>query len=182
MLFTVPNILTFLRILLIPVIMICLLSGNPFYSETVSTALFIFAAISDFFDGYIARKFNQATELGRFLDPIADKLIVIGVFIALIWIGKIATIDLIPVSLIFFREIFVSGLREYLGNFGVKMPVSYIAKWKTTAQLVCLPFLMAVPIWSPYFDSGRVLLWVASILTVYTGWSYFKIALKYMKR
>ncbi len=179
---TIPNLLTFLRILLIPIIMSCLLSGNPFYSEIISTGLFIFAAISDFFDGYLARKFNQESEMGRFLDPIADKLIVIGVLIALIWIGKITPIDLIPVSLIFFREIFVSGLREYLGNFSVKMPVSYLAKCKTTAQLMAIPFLMAFPIWSPFFDTGRAILWFASALTVYTGYSYFKIALKYMKR
>lgn len=180
--FTIPNILTYLRILLIPVIMLCLLSGDPLYSETISTALFIFAAISDFFDGWLARKLNQSSELGRFLDPIADKLIVVGAFLALIWVGKIYPVDLIAVTLILFREILVSGLREYLGNFSVKMPVSYVAKWKTTAQLVCLPFLMAVPQWSELFTTGRVIMWIAALLTVYTGLSYFRTALKYMKR
>ena len=180
--FTLPNLLTYIRISLIPFVMICLFSGDSFYSEKVSTFLFLIAALSDFFDGYLARQLNQSSELGRFLDPIADKLIVIGVFVALLFTGRIYSVDLIPITLIFFREIFVSGLREYLGNFGAKVPVSYVAKWKTTAQLVCIPFLMAVPVWSPFYDAGRILLWVASLLTVYTGWDYFKIALRYMKR
>ncbi|MHA1549855.1 MAG: CDP-diacylglycerol--glycerol-3-phosphate 3-phosphatidyltransferase, partial [Alphaproteobacteria bacterium] len=154
---------------------------NTFYGETLATVFFIIAAVSDFFDGYFARKWNQVSELGRFLDPIADKLIVVGVLLMLVSIGKVAGYHIIPVALIFFREIFVSGLREYLGNFSVKVPVSKLAQWKTTTQLVAIPFLIYFPIWEDFFTVGIVFLWIAAFLTIQTGWSYFKIALKYMK-
>ncbi|MBN2675692.1 MAG: CDP-diacylglycerol--glycerol-3-phosphate 3-phosphatidyltransferase [Alphaproteobacteria bacterium] len=180
--FSIPNILTYLRIILIPVIMILLLSGNPTYSETLAVVLFGIAAISDFFDGYFARKLDQISEIGRFLDPIADKLIVVGVLLILCATGKISEWHLVPVSLILFREILVSGIREYLGNFSVTMPVSNLAKWKTATQLTAIPFLIYFPVWEKFFTVGLVFLWLAAGLTVQTGWQYLKIGYRYMKR
>ena len=177
-----PNLLTGLRIALIPIVMLLMLSGDSFYREDLAVLFFGLAGITDFFDGYLARKWNKESEIGRFSDPIADKLIVVGVLVILLVTGKIMLIDLLPVSLILFREIFVSGLREYLGNFSVKLPVSWLAKWKTAVQLIALPFLIFFPIWSDYFIIGRVLLWISAILAIKTGWSYFKVAIKYMKR
>jgi CDP-diacylglycerol--glycerol-3-phosphate 3-phosphatidyltransferase len=173
---TLPNILTGFRIAVIPVI--CLLVFIP-YAEAAWAAfvLFVLAAVSDFFDGYLARIWNARSVLGRVFDPIADKLLVGALLLCLVANGTIVTIDLIPATAIILRELLVSGLREYLGPLGIVLPVSKLAKWKTTAQLVSLAMLLlAFPL--PVWTAGLIMLWLAAGLSVWTGWDYLRQAWK----
>ena len=141
-LWALPNVLTYIRILIIPAIFCILYSKNEIYSNYVACFLFGFASITDYFDGYLSRKMKLTSEIGRFLDPIADKLLVATILIVLVQTKFIGIFETILASIIICREIFVSGLREYLGNFHTKMPVSRLAKWKTTAQLFAISFLL----------------------------------------
>ena len=144
------------------------------------TALGIYsaAAITDFFDGYLARAWSQQSSLGRMLDPIADKLLVAAVLLVLSADHTIAGPSLWAAIVILCREILVSGLREYLAELRVPVPVTAVAKWKTAAQLLALGFLIAGPAGEAVLPGsifvGTVLLWVAAILTLYTGWDYMK--------
>ena len=137
---TFANILTYLRILIIPIIFYMLYSKDILYSNYISCGLFILASITDYLDGYISRKTKTTSEIGRFLDPIADKLLVSTVLIALVQTKFVGMLETIIATVIICREIFVSGLREYLGNFNTKMPVSKLAKWKTAIQLFAIIF------------------------------------------
>ena len=134
---TLPNLITLARILVIPVICVFVVSGWPLL-QWLALLLFIIAAVSDWVDGYLARRMNLGSAVGRMLDPIADKLLVGALLVTLAWTRDLSALDLIPAIAILLREIFVSGLREYLGNAGVTIPVSFLAKWKTTVQLVAL--------------------------------------------
>ena len=143
LLWALPNVLTYIRILIIPVIFYLLyLKNDEFWSHYVACGLFVGASITDYFDGYLSRRWNMTSEIGRFLDPIADKLLVATVLIVLVQTKFYCMMETILASVIICREIFVSGLREYLGNFHVKMPVSRLAKWKTTSQLFAITFLI----------------------------------------
>jgi len=146
--------------------------------------IFIVAGITDFFDGYLARAWSQQSSLGRMLDPIADKLLVAAVLLMLVADHTITSFSIWAAIVILCREILVSGLREYLAELKVSVPVSKVAKWKTTLQLVALGFLIAgragdqiVP---GVTDVGLGLLWVAALLTLYTGWDYMKAGLKHV--
>ena len=144
------------------------------------TALGIYAAaaITDFFDGYLARAWKLQSSLGRMLDPIADKLLVAAILLKLSADGTIHGFSLWAAIIILCREILVSGLREYLAELRVPVPVTAVAKWKTTAQMIALGFLIAGPAGQAVLPgsiaTGLVLLWVAAILTLYTGWDYMK--------
>jgi CDP-diacylglycerol--glycerol-3-phosphate 3-phosphatidyltransferase len=141
-------------------------------------AIYAAAAITDFFDGYLARAWSQQSSLGRMLDPIADKLLVAAVLLALSADHTIAGPSLWAAVVILCREILVSGLREYLAELRVPVPVTAVAKWKTGVQMVALGFLIAGPAGDavlPYATGiGVGLLWVAAILTFYTGWDYMR--------
>ena len=139
--YTIPNIITFVRIILIPIILYLLFSDN---SKVVLVAglLFIVSSISDYFDGYLARTLNQSSKLGTLLDPIADKLLIAAVIIVLIDTRVIADIHVIPAIIILLREIAISGLREFLAKLNTDMPVSKLAKYKTTFQMVSLSILI----------------------------------------
>ena len=191
---SLPNILTYIRILIIPTIFCMLYSKDIVWANYISCALFVFASITDYLDGYLSRKMKLTSEIGRFLDPIADKLLVATVLIVLVQNKFIGKFETILASVIICREIFVSGLREYLGNFHVKMPVSRLAKWKTTAQLFAISFLIfGRPYLNRYYNSfwdytlfniyvvGLCLLLIASILTIWTGKQYMVKAFDYMK-
>ena len=178
---SLPNVLTYARVAAVPVV-----SGLLFWpAEPVArwTALVVFtvAALTDFFDGYLARAWSQQSSLGRMLDPIADKLIVSAVILMLAADQTILGATLWAALVILCREILVSGLREYLAELRVPMPVTAVAKWKTTAQLVALGFLIAGPSGESVIPGsvtiGVILLWVAAILTLYTGWDYMKASL-----
>lgn len=170
---SIPNIITIARIAAIPLIVWLLMTGDVGL-RIVALVLYVVAAASDWLDGYLARKWNQVSPLGRMLDPIADKLLVGIVIAALAWDGSFSGWDMIPVIAILFREFFISGLREFLGNTKVVLPVSTLAKWKTTAQLVALAIVMLERIVPGLGLVSDIVLWVAGILTVWTGWQYLR--------
>ncbi|KPL54445.1 CDP-diacylglycerol--glycerol-3-phosphate 3-phosphatidyltransferase [Prosthecomicrobium hirschii] len=181
-----PNILTFGRIAAVPVVVACFtLPELPtFTSRWVAFAIYAAAAITDFFDGYLARAWQQQSALGRMLDPIADKLLVASCLLILTDDGTIAGWTVIAAVIILCREILVSGLREFLAELRVSVPVTRLAKWKTTAQLVAIGFLIVGSAGErilPYtVEIGIVLLWIAAILTLYTGYDYFRAGIGHL--
>jgi CDP-diacylglycerol--glycerol-3-phosphate 3-phosphatidyltransferase len=168
-----PNLLTYSRIVAIPVIAWFIVSGFPTL-RWIAFALYVAAAITDFLDGYLARRWNQSSPLGRMLDPIADKLLVGALIVVFAWDGTFTPLDLIPAVLILLREIFVSGLREFMGDKGIVVKVTQLAKWKTTVQLLALGAAFLVPLLPPVTLASEALLWLAAILTVITGAQYFR--------
>ncbi|RYG81178.1 MAG: CDP-diacylglycerol--glycerol-3-phosphate 3-phosphatidyltransferase [Alphaproteobacteria bacterium] len=180
---TLPNILTLSRILALP--LLALFLWWPDWPHGYLTAWVIYAlmGVTDYFDGYVARAQGTVSKLGMFLDPIADKIMIATVI--LILVGKQVIVDwhLIAALVILAREIAVSGLREFLGGIQVSVPVSQLAKWKTTFQLGALGFLIfsrATPDWLWVLDAGLVFLWAAAVLTVITGWDYLRVGLRHM--
>ncbi len=179
----IANILTIARILLLPLIVALFYAEESWGAPAAWLCLFIYiiAAITDFFDGYVARKLNQISAFGTFLDPISDKIFVSTLMILLVAFGRIEDSWIILVILIFAREFLVSGLREFLGPKNIKVPVTMLAKWKTTVQMLSLGFLILGP-HAPYaLDLGLVLLFLATILTLITGLSYMIVGIKHMK-
>ena len=184
----IPNMLTYGRIVAVPLIVLCFfvegrLQSSDFARWT-ALGLFALASITDFLDGYLARIWKQTSNIGRMLDPIADKLLVASVLLLVAADGTIAGWSLWAAIIILCREILVSGLREYLAALKVSVPVTWIAKWKTTAQMVAIGFLLAGPAGEKVLphttEIGIVLLWVAALLTIYTGYDYFRAGLKHM--
>ena len=175
---SLPNILTYGRLLAVPAVVGLLFWPGDFWSRWFALMIFIAAGVTDYFDGYFARLYAQQSALGRMLDPIADKLLVSASILMLVADGTIESYHLWAAIVILCREILVSGLREFLAELKVSVPVSRVAKWKTTLQLVALGFLIAGPAGETVLPNntliGIVLLWVAAILTIYTGWDYFK--------
>ncbi|WP_348984711.1 CDP-diacylglycerol--glycerol-3-phosphate 3-phosphatidyltransferase [Devosia sp. J2-20] len=169
----VPNLITIARILAIIPIAILVMDGDLIL-RLIALILFVLAAASDWLDGYLARAWDQYSPLGRMLDPIADKLLV-GIMIAVLaWDGSLSGWDMIPVCAILFREFFISGLREFLGNTKIVLPVSQLAKWKTTVQLVALSIVLFERIVPGFGLLSDVLLWLAGALTLWTGWDYLR--------
>jgi cardiolipin synthase len=182
MLNSLPNILTVSRILAIPAI--CAAFFLPgVWSAWIPLGLFVAAGITDWFDGYLARKWGQMSDLGRFLDPVADKLLVAAVILMLIAFERIDRITCLAAVVIMCREITVTGLREFLAELRVKVPVSKLAKWKTTMQMIALGILI-VGDHGPAFLHirlvGEIGLWIAAVLTLYTGWDYLQTGLRHM--
>lgn len=179
----VPNILTYGRILAVPVVAGLLMYGGH-EARWTALAIYIIAAITDFFDGYLARLWKQQSSLGRMLDPIADKVLVAVVLLVLSADGILFGGHIWAAIIILSREVLVSGLREYLGELQVSVPVTKIAKWKTTVQLVAIGFLIAGPaadVLLPHTTTaGIVLLWVAAGLTLYTGYDYFRAGIRHV--
>ncbi len=166
-----PNLLTISRIvLIIPFALLFFADGE--WARWIALALFIMAAITDWLDGHLARRFKAGSPLGRMLDPIADKLLVAAALLLLVATGGIAGWSIAAALAILLREIAVSGLREHLGPLGITVPVSGLAKWKTTIQLVAVALLIAPP-GMGLNTIGLILLWGAAVLTLMTGWNYF---------
>ena len=185
---TLPNILTLSRILAVP-ILVFLLWRPGWFDYALTFALYCLVGITDYFDGYVARAQGTVSRLGMFLDPIADKIMVAAVIVMLVSTRAnsgepiIHGFHIIPALIILLREIAVSGLREFLASLQVSIPVSKLAKWKTTFQLVALGALIlggAVPHWGWVHDTGLVSLWAAAVLTLITGWDYLRVGLKHM--
>ena len=177
----ISNLLTLSRIVVIPIILICIYLKSPMYGW-VAFILFCLASITDYFDGYLARIRNEVSSLGTFLDPIADKLLVASVILILTSKEIIADWETIPALIILLREIAVSGLREYLAGIKVSVPVSKIAKLKTSLQLIALAILILSEsgiTFIPILFIGKIALWSAAILTLYTGYDYLKSGLKH---
>jgi cardiolipin synthase (CMP-forming) len=185
---SLPNILTYARIAAIPVVVGCIyaqsIMDGPLWLRWVALAVFIAAGVTDYLDGYYARILDQHSAFGRMLDPIADKLLVASCLLMLAADGIIHGWTLWAAIVILCREILVSGLREYLAALRVSVPVTKLAKWKTTVQLVAIGFLLAgeagdeiVPIIT---QTGLLLLWVSAIFTIYTGWDYFRAGIHHL--
>ena len=177
----ISNILTIIRIVIIPIIVLCIYLTNPYFGW-IAFILFCLAGITDYFDGYLARIRDEVTNFGTFLDPIADKLLVAAVLLILTSKGVIADWDTIPALIILLREITVSGLREYLAGIKISVPVSRIAKLKTLLQLCALALLiLSEAIYNAYMIVyfGKVFLWIAGLLTLYTAYDYVKASIKH---
>ncbi|TWG67585.1 MULTISPECIES: CDP-diacylglycerol--glycerol-3-phosphate 3-phosphatidyltransferase [unclassified Aminobacter] len=187
--FNLPNMLTYARILAVPAIVLCFyLEGRIRPTEWwrwVSFWLFVAASVTDYFDGYIARIWKQTSNIGRMLDPIADKLLVSAVLLLLAYDRTIDKWTLWAAIIILCREILVSGLREYLAGLKVSVPVTKLAKWKTTLQLIAIGFLLAGPAGDQMFpyvtEIGSGLLWVSALVTLYTGYDYFRAGMKHFE-
>jgi cardiolipin synthase len=188
--FNLPNILTYGRILAVPLVVLCFfLEGrlqSSDFARWTALAIFVIASITDFLDGYLARIWKQTSNIGRMLDPIADKLLVATCLLLLAadTDRTIAGWSLWAAIIILCREILVSGLREYLADLKVSVPVTRLAKWKTTIQLFAIGFLLAGPAGDKLFplttQTGIVLLWISALVTLYTGWDYFRAGMKHM--
>jgi len=179
-----PNLLTYGRVAAVPVLVALLFWPDQEWATWTALGLYTVAAITDFFDGYLARAWSQQSSLGRMLDPIADKLLVAAALLMLSSNGAIAGASLWAAVIILCREILVSGLREYLAELRVPMPVTAVAKWKTAAQLFALGFLIAGPAGDRAVPGshafGILLLWVSAVLTLYTGWDYMKASYQHV--
>jgi cardiolipin synthase len=185
---SLPNILTYARIAAIPVVVGCVYAQSvmdgPLWLRWVALAVFIAAGVTDVLDGYYARMWDQQSAFGRMLDPIADKLLVASCLLMLAADNSIHGWTLWAAIVILCREILVSGLREYLAALRVSVPVTKLAKWKTTVQLVAIGFLIAgeagEQILPPTTLIGIALLWMSAIFTIYTGWDYFRAGIHHL--
>jgi len=184
----VPNLLTYARIAAVPVVVGLMFWQNIYdgglWLRWVALTIFIAAGVTDFLDGYFARMWGQQSSLGRMLDPIADKLLVGSCLLMLAAEDTIHGWTLLAAIIILCREILVSGLREYLAELRVSVPVTRLAKWKTIGQLVAIGFLIAGEAGDKVLpgtsEIGIALLWLSALLTLYTGWDYLRAGLRYM--
>lgn len=213
-----PNFLTILRLLAAPGVAVMFLYFNRPWADWFALVLFVGAAVTDFLDGYLARAWKQESRLGAMLDPIADKAMVVIALLVITGFSGMNPWILLPATAIIFREVFVSGLREFLGDTAGTLKVTNLAKWKTTAQMVAIAVLFAKGAFEHFlieqsvgmddatFDAilsgeiadeiglrwkalgwdiswygGIALLWVAAVLTLITGWDYFRKAQPYLK-
>ncbi|MCB5198867.1 CDP-diacylglycerol--glycerol-3-phosphate 3-phosphatidyltransferase [Loktanella sp. TSTF-M6] len=213
-----PNILTILRLLAAPAVAVMFLYFNRPWADWFALILFSGAALTDFLDGYLARAWGQETKLGAMLDPIADKAMVVIALLVITGFSGMNPWILLPATLIIFREVFVSGLREFLGDTAGTLKVTQMAKWKTTAQMIAIALLFATGAFEHYLGmqtfgmdaqtrdailtgnlpdelglvwkywgmmlswyAGITGLWIAALLTLLTGWDYFRKALPYLK-
>lgn len=194
---SLPNILTLSRIVALPLLAFLMWWPDWEWGYLMAFALYCVMGITDYFDGYLARSSGTVSKLGIFLDPIADKIMVATVILVLAAQGVlrgpyVGDAHVIAGLVILAREIAVSGLREFLGGLQVSMPVSQLAKWKTTFQMICLGALIlgrAWPWWNVEIAGltmnvphtvGLTTLWAAAVLTVITGWDYLRVGLKHM--
>jgi CDP-diacylglycerol--glycerol-3-phosphate 3-phosphatidyltransferase len=182
--FNLANLLTYGRLVAVPVVVGLLFWPEDHWSRWAALAVFALAAITDYLDGYVARTYAQQSALGRMLDPIADKLLVAACLLMLVADKTIHGWALWAAIVILCREILVSGLREFLAELKVGVPVSRVAKWKTTFQLLAVGFLIAGPAGETVLPGtvliGTVLLWASAILTIYTGWDYLKAGIVHL--
>lgn len=173
---TLPNILTLSRILLIPVLVALLWCAPSPLHLWLAFALYVAMGITDYFDGALARAQASVSKLGTFLDPIADKFMVVAVLVVLVAVQSIRAVHVVAALVIVLREIGVSGLREFMAGEGHVMPVSRLAKWKTAAQMLALGALIfgGLPDADSAHAIGLALLWIAAVLTLVTGWAYLR--------
>ncbi|WP_108485170.1 CDP-diacylglycerol--glycerol-3-phosphate 3-phosphatidyltransferase [Oceaniglobus ichthyenteri] len=218
MTWTIPNILTVLRLLAAPGVAIMFLYFTRPWADWFALILFVTASVTDWLDGYLARAWKQESKFGAMLDPIADKAMVVIALLVITGFSGMNPWILLPATVILFREVFVSGLREFLGNTAGLLKVTKLAKWKTTAQMVALSILFAQGMFEHFFAmqtigmdpviidnilsgneedalglwwkyqgmvgtwwGGVVCLWVAAVLTLMTGWEYFRKSLPYLR-
>lgn len=206
MIWTVPNILTMMRVVAAPCVALSFAVFERPFADWLAFALFTGAALTDFVDGWYARRYNATSAFGKMLDPIADKAMVIIALFSLAVLYGVNWWFAVPATVILLREVLVSGLREYLGN--IKLHTTRLAKWKTTAQMFAIAGLFMAAGWNTYFDVAEVkpagdlaahrmkiarvgggsifyismgLLWIAAALTLITGWDYFRKGMRYIR-
>lgn len=182
MVMNLPNYLTFFRIALIPAMVAAFYLESPL-GHWLAFTFFTIGGVTDFLDGYIARARKQQSSLGRFLDPIADKLLVSAALFLLVAFDQITGLVILPALVILCREIVVSGLREFLADLRVSIPVSRLAKWKTVLQMVAIGFLLvgdAGPAVIPVNEIGEAGLWIAASLTLLTGYDYLRASITHI--
>jgi CDP-diacylglycerol--glycerol-3-phosphate 3-phosphatidyltransferase/cardiolipin synthase len=179
---SLPNVLTYLRILAVPAVVMCLILVPGDTGRWWAVGVYVAACITDWLDGYLARAWRQQSTLGRMLDPIADKLLVGTTLLMLAHDNTINRLNVAAAVIILCREILVSGLREFLAELNVKVHVTQLAKWKTTLQMIALGILLAGPAGDKLVPgvtlAGLSLLWVAALLTLWTGYDYLKAAVR----
>lgn len=215
---TLPNTLTLLRLLAAPGVAVMFLYFARPWADWFALILFAGAAITDWFDGYLARLWGQETRLGAMLDPIADKAMVLIALLVIVSYSGMTPWLILPATIIIFREVFVSGLREFLGANASLLKVTRLAKWKTTSQMVAISVLFSTGAFEHYFGMqsygmdralvadilagrlpdelgltwkyngmiwswwiGVILLWLASILTLLTGWDYLSKSMPHLR-
>ncbi len=183
---TLSNALTLMRVAVIP-LFVAFFFLESAAGQWLACCVFVVAAITDFFDGYLARARDELSDFGRFLDPVADKLLVASALLMMVGFGQISGVSIVPALVILCREILVSGLREYLAGRSVGLPVSTLAKWKTTIQMFALPVLIVGDAAHPAIPTdlavrliGEVLLWAAATITLVTGYDYLRSGLRHM--
>ena len=179
--YNLPNILTYGRICAVPLVVACLFWPKDDWVRWMAVGIYAVAGITDFFDGYLARAWSQQSSMGRMLDPIADKLLVGAALLMLVSIGEIKSFAVWAAIVILCREMLVSGLREFLAELRVGLPVSALAKWKTAVQMVAIAALLvgdAAATWVTQI--GIVLIWIAAALTLITGYDYLQTGLRHM--
>ena len=186
MLTKLPNVLTFSRVLAIPIVVYFVLFVDDPQGSWLAFSAYTYACITDFFDGYLARAWHQQSAFGRFLDPIADKLLVSAVLLVLVGVDRISGVTVLPAAVILCREILVSGLREFLAEVQVGVPVSTLAKWKTTFHMLALGFLLVGPNGPTVgtlntSEVGVYGLWGAALLTLFTGLDYLIVGLRQIR-
>ena len=180
---TLPNLLTLSRIVTVPLLVALLWWPQWEAGYAMAFALYCLMGVTDYFDGYLARAQGAVSRLGIFLDPIADKIMVAAVILMLCATRDISGIHLVAAMIILLREIAISGLREFLAQVQVSVPVSWLAKWKTTLQLIALGGMIlsgALPAWPVLHAAALAALWAAAVLTLITGWDYLRVGLKHM--
>ena len=181
---SLPNLLTYGRVVAVPLVVGFLLQHDVYWMRWTAFWIFALAGVTDFFDGYLARIWQQQTSLGRMLDSIADKLLIAASLLGLAAIGTFSGWSIWAAIIILCRELLVSGLREFLAELRVSVPVTWVAKWKTTVQIFALGFLIVGPAGEHVLPGtvaiGLALLWVAALLTLYTGWDYMRSGLKHV--
>jgi CDP-diacylglycerol--glycerol-3-phosphate 3-phosphatidyltransferase/cardiolipin synthase len=182
-LMSLPNVLTYTRILAVPALASCFLLARSDTGRWVSLIIFVGACFTDLLDGYLARVWHQQSTLGRMLDPIADKLLVGTAILMLVYDNTIDNATIWAALIILCREILVSGLREFLAELNVQVHVTQLTKWKTTLQMIALAFLIAGPAGDKVLPAvsqvGTALLWLAALLTLWTGYDYLKAAIRH---
>ncbi len=187
---SLPNVLTLSRILAVPILVFLLWPGakplgiQPLPVDyALAFVLYCLMGITDYFDGYLARAQGTVSKLGIFLDPIADKIMVAAVILMLVFTRDVDGWHVIAALIILLREMIVSGLREFLAGLQISVPVSALAKWKTTFQLVSLGGIILAGVWPDWLllkQAALALLWIAAALTMLTGWDYLRVGLKHM--
>lgn len=198
---TLPNILTVFRLAAAPGVALVFVMFQRPLADWLAISLFILAALTDYADGRLARAWHQESNFGRMLDPIADKAMVVIALSVIVGLSGINPLILTPVAFILLREVFVSGLREFLGAKASRLKVTYLAKWKTTAQMVAIPVLLLAGVfeydrrhgqfwhslqfhdWVEWVlaNAGLVLIWIAGLLTLMTGFDYLMKALPFLR-
>ncbi len=186
-----PNLLTIMRIIFSAIIALILIFFQNNIAYFISFILFCLAGITDFFDGWLARRKNQISDLGRMLDPIADKILVISTLIILMSNNVIESYNIIAALIIIYREIFISGLREFFGNKSFAIHVTKLSKWKTAIQFITILSFFISAIVDEYFMYTHIinifvnfvcttLIWTTSFISLFTGINYLKNSYKYL--